>query len=145
MALLLTFGLAHALSTYPGEVSSHLEMECAPTCQLCHDNPAGGSGTATLPFAVAMQADGLAIAVPDSVAVALDALQARGAAADSDGDGTNDVDQLIIGENPNPDGTDFCPASGDAPPPIQRGCFAEGAALGFGLAVAAARWRRARR
>jgi len=145
MSFLLTFGLAHALSTFPGEVNSHLGMDCFPTCQLCHTTPAGGAGTATQPFAVEMQAEGLVISDATTVGTALDALAAKGAEADVDGDGQNDVEQLTVGETPNPDGTDFCPVGGDAPPPLTRGCFAEGSALGVGLLVGAARWRRARR
>jgi hypothetical protein len=145
MGLLLGFGLAHALSNFPGEVNASLGMECLPTCLLCHVSPAGGSGTATQPFAVSLIAEGLVISDASSVGVALSAVQAQGADADIDGDGQNDVDQVAAGENPNPDGTDFCPVGGDAPPPIERGCFNAGSALAVGLVIGGLRWRRARR
>jgi hypothetical protein len=146
MGPLLTFSLAHALSTFPGEVNEHLGMECFPSCQLCHTTPAGGAGTATQPFAEEMIREGLNIADPGSLSTALDALQAQGADADVDGDGQNDVDQLAAGENPNADGTDFCPADGgDAPPPLERGCFGGGAAMAVGLVVGGLRWRQSRR
>ena len=119
MGALLSIGLAFATSSFPGEANTHLGMECFATCLLCHTSPAGGTGTATQPFALSLVAEGLVTSDPTTLGVALDALLAQGAAADVDGDGQNDVEQLAAGENPNPDGTDFCPVDGgEAPPPI---------------------------
>ncbi len=147
MSLFLFVGLAHALSTLPGEVSTYLGMECAPSCLLCHTSPAGGSGTASQPFAIALLAEGLLISDSTSTAIALDAVLAAGTTYDANDDGVNDVAELTVGENPNPGGIDFCPEEGEAPPAIERGCFAGGdtAAGAAGVLVTALMFRRRRR
>jgi len=148
MSLLLAVNAAFALSNFPGLVQDELAMDCAPSCMLCHTTPAGGAGTATQSFADALAAEGFSVADTATLATALAAVQSKGTTYDGNGDGVNDVDELAVGENPNADGTDFCPADGDAPPTLTRGCFAEGgdtAAAGLGLGLAAAALRRARR
>lgn len=146
MTLLFFAATAHALSNFPGLVSDHLAMECNPSCTLCHTTPAGGAGTATQPFAEALFAEGLVSSDSATLTAALDAVQAAGATYDANADGVNDVDELTVGEDPNPDGTDFCPAGGDAPPALTRGCFADGTAASvLGVGFVAAAFRRGRR
>ncbi len=146
MSLFLFVGVAHALSNLPGDVSTYLGMECVPSCLLCHTSPAGGSGTASQPFAEALLAEGLLISDAASTGASLDAVLAAGTAYDGNADGVNDVAELTVGENPNPDGIDFCPVEGEAPPQIERGCFSggEAAAGAVGVLVTALSLRRRR-
>lgn len=147
--MLLFISMAHALSSFPGMVSDHLAMPCVPSCLLCHETPAGGSGTATQDFVLNLEAEGFDYTDAATLAAAVDAVQAG--AYDADADGVNDVDELLVGGNPNPGGVDFCAV--DGPPEVTRGCFGNrgsgdsgGAyAVGVGLAVWAMRARRARR
>lgn len=111
LLLALLAGPAHALSNFPAEIEADLGMPCAPTCDLCHASTSGG-GTPTQAFGLAMMDRGMSSST-DSIAPALDALVAD--AVDSDGDGTIDTEDLALGENPNPDGNDFCAAGIEGP------------------------------
>ena len=53
-ALLVVTPQASASSSYPGEIQSALNMDCAPPCTVCHRDQNGGTGTAQKPFAQAM-------------------------------------------------------------------------------------------
>lgn len=144
--MILFISMAHALSSFPGMVSDHLAMPCVPSCLLCHETPAGGSGTATQPFVVNLEAEGFNFVDSATLAPALDAVQAG--SYDADEDGVNDVDELLVGATPNPGGVDYCSVEG--PPEVTRGCFADSgstssAAFGLGAAVWAFALRRARR
>lgn len=146
MTLLFLATAAHALSNFPAVVSDHLVMDCNPTCTLCHTSPAGGAGTATQPFAENLFAEGFVSSDEATLTAALDAVQAAGTSYDANADGVNDVDELTLGEDPNPDGSDYCPADGDAPPTLTRGCFSSGGyASLLGIGLMAAGFRRARR
>jgi hypothetical protein len=140
LPVFLALSPAMASPSYPSAASSELGMECIPSCLLCHSTAAGGSGTATQPFGVALQEQGLGGGGDDvGLAVALGALAEAG--TDSDGDGRPDVEELTAGGNPNPDGVDFCSV-----PQLERGCFPESAGwiLGPGVVLAAFRLFRVR-
>lgn len=116
--LLALLPLAAASSIYPDTVASDLGMPCTPTCLLCHTTNSGGDGTATQPFALAMEDRGLTGgSATDLVTSALAAMESDG--VDSDSDGVIDVDELAAGDNPN-DATSFC--AGDVLQP-QYGCL----------------------
>lgn len=119
MLSLLT--LALATPDFPAEVSGALGMPCDPTCMLCHSTASGGPGTATQPFSVAMMERGMVAYDVPSLTDALTAMESDG--VDSDADGTSDIDELLLGADPN-GGADFC-----AGPTPQYGCFGGGAAL----------------
>lgn len=98
-ALLFTSSSALASSTYPGVIASKYSVT-APQCTLCHNNPAGGSGTATQPFASTMTGKGLTGgSATDLLGTLLDA-----STSDTDGDGVTDVDELKAGGDPNVSG-----------------------------------------
>lgn len=138
LPLLWTLSAApvQALSNFPAEVQDDLGMPCAPTCDLCHSGASGG-GTPTQAFGLAMMDRGLTSST-SSIAVALDEMVAD--AVDSDEDGTIDTEDLALGENPNPDGNDFCAAGLEGPSygclnvaPASAGLL--GLLLGGGLVV----------
>ncbi len=147
MFLLLLALPAQASFVYPDTVEAELAMPCAPSCMLCHESLAGGSGTVTKPTGQALMGEGLTGGSnTDALVAALEALAANG--TDSDADGTADVDELAAGADPN-GGADFCGA--DAVEPPVYGCVDVGGAgtsaagiVGVVLAAAgAARRRRA--
>ena len=145
LSLLVLLSPAFALSNFPGEISNDLGMPCTPTCALCHAS-AGGGGLASQPFGMAMKQRGLTTNT-SSISGALDGMATD--LVDSDSDGVTDLDQLANGENPNPDGVDFCAAGGGGAPPLAYGCSSQGpsprqglVALGIGLVGLAFRRRR---
>ena len=131
--------VAFASLTYPAEVADVLEMPCEPQCTLCHATIAGGTGTVTQDFGQAMMARGLTgVNNVEALDAALQAIADD--AVDSDDDGTVDVDELRAGQNPNPDGEDFC---GALTP--EFGCSSAGSAGGlWGALVVALGWLRRR-
>ena len=146
MSPFLLIGSAFALSGFPAIVRDDAGMSCLPSCMLCHDSNAGGAGTATQAFVASLEAEGFLASDDAPLTAALAAVQAGAGTYDVDGGGVNDVDELVAGSNPNPDGIDFCTV--DGPPEIQRGCFAGGdsgtVALGLGVGLATLGWRRRR-
>lgn len=130
---------AFASSVYPGAVEQELGMPCTPTCLLCHESLAGGSGTVVQEFGMAMRDRGLTGGSnTDALVAALGAMAADG--VDSDGDGTIDIDELIAGDNPNPGGDAFC----DTLTPTYGCSTAEGTSW-LGAAIAAGLLRRRQR
>jgi hypothetical protein len=118
-SLFLATSLARASGNFPGELQTWADTPCTPSCIVCHATAAGGGGTATQPFAMALKERGLS-GGGDSAALtnALDALEAD--AVDSNEDGTPDTEQLRAGVNPN-DGAAFCGDTvADTP---KYGCF----------------------
>ena len=133
--MLAVFALAFGSPTFPAVVEEELAMPCTPTCVLCHATPAGGSGTANQDFAGTVLGAGLVVADDQSLRDALASIE--GSAADTDGDGSADTEELAWGMNPNHGGEDFCAV----PRPVY-GCFQGSAVLVFGVIAGA--WRRRR-
>ena len=149
VAGVLSATAALSSSNYPGEVSNHLGGTTPiPSCTACHASNAGGAGTVTQAFGVAMLDQGLSgggdVA---ALTAALDALDTAG--TDSDTGGVGDVAELRAGTNPN-DGADDGNTGGGGGGGDQLqygfGCGAtepvDGAAAVLGLLVLGLRRRR---
>ncbi len=132
--MMFLFSLAWASPSFPAVVAEELAMPCTPSCILCHETVAGGTGTATQDFAGTCMSAGMMVADDASMAAALAQIEADG--TDTDGDGTPDIEELRLGMNPNPGGEDFC-----ATAQPQYGCF-QGSAILLGALVGASLRRR---
>jgi hypothetical protein len=136
----LLFSLAAASPVYPSTLVTDLSIPCTPACTVCHASNAGGSGTVTSDFGVAMMGQGMnGGSDTTSLQAALTAMTSS--AVDSDGDGVIDTEQLTAGIDPST-GTDFC--GGDPlPTPPHYGCGkSSSAALLFGVLFGARSLRR---
>jgi hypothetical protein len=102
-AVLLLCGAASASPSFPAELERALDLACAPVCTTCHSLPEGGFGTARTPFALAMQDAGLEARRTERIAPALEELRAL--ESDVDGDGAQDIDELVALDDPNSAGT----------------------------------------
>lgn len=80
-------------------VKGALDTPCLPGCGLCHEDPRGGLGTATRPFAEGLLARGFDYTQASSLVATLELLDRE--RADADGDGDADVDELRAGLDPN--------------------------------------------
>lgn len=149
---------ADAAPDYPRNIESHLGMNYAPPCSICHLHGQTGDGTPIEPFAWSMRARGLT-GSRDTLTPALDADQAD--KVDSDGDGITDIDELKNGTDVNSPANDCIIPSGthidegQCTPGVQAspslGCSVgkrgspdtSGFAVLIGMSLAlAARWRR---
>ncbi|HVU03702.1 MAG TPA: hypothetical protein VHE30_18210 [Polyangiaceae bacterium] len=129
VALVLVGGQALASPRYGATLKRSLDLFYEPPCSLCHEGgdaaiPTGrdGGAPATTPFARSLERRGLE---PDDDRSLEEALtRSRADAADSDGDGARDLDELAWGGNPNvPD----LPSEPTAEP-RQYGCAFAGSA-----------------
>jgi MYXO-CTERM domain-containing protein len=125
LSVFATAEVASALPTFPGYLQNTLQMECAPTCLLCHTDPEGESDTVKVGVYVPGVGEGVfvqnliahgngaisAVRNPSEAefAVALQSLRvdpcdstAPGTPpCDSDGDGKFDVDELVASQDPD--------------------------------------------
>ena len=91
---------AVALATpgFPGTIRAHLGLSYQPPCTLCHRSVQGGGPVVTL-FGASLLERGLQAGSDSSLTSALDRLVSDG--VDSDGDGVEDVDELLAGTDPS--------------------------------------------
>jgi hypothetical protein len=148
-AMLSMASTALGSSSYPDAMKSHLGLSSTPACTLCHEG-SPGFGTVTTPFgATAKGTYGLVAQDTTKLATVLNAMAKD--KADSDGDGTPDIDELKAGTDPNAEGN----ITAVEKPELIYGCQARiageqrsGAAaaafLSFALAAGIARRRRRR-
>ncbi len=145
---------AQASSNYPPALAAAIAKmypdakaaQCVPACTACHLTTAGGPGMMNK-FGRSLESFGLLPGNPDLVDNAFTMLAA--ADPDSDGDRTNDIEELQAGDSPSlafPDGVgQFCPdikygcgahIAAAPPPPVDRmGLFSAGlVVLGFAVA-----------
>ena len=101
--LLVTAWSSAALATpgFPDEIKAHLKLTDSPDCSICHEGQQK-KGTVTTAFGMKMMSRGLVEYDNKSLDAALDALE--GEKSDVDNDGTDDIDALKAGTDPN--GTD---------------------------------------
>jgi len=144
---------AHASSDFPPVLQQAIAKQfptakaaqCVPLCTACHETTAGGPANLNK-FGMRLESYGLLEGSPNTIDPALAALAA--ADPDSDGDGTNDIEELQAGDSPAfafPDGVDqWCPdikygcgahiAAAPAPPVDRVGLFSAGLVV-LGLAI----------
>jgi hypothetical protein len=129
---------ALATANFPSAIESELGAACRVPCTVCHATNAGGSGTVTRAFGIAMKDRGLVGSDTAALADALAQMDADG--VDSDGDGVLDTQALADGLDPN-DGSGLCGALLPT-----YGCFGGGSAAAVALMapLVARRRRRAR-
>src|SRR5690348_1973511 len=97
-ALLLP-SMAHAVERFPPAIARALQLSYEPPCSLCHLKANTDVVTVGTPFGLSMRARGMTSGNVNDMTAALDALKADG--VDDDGDGVNDVDEIIAGTDPN--------------------------------------------
>jgi hypothetical protein len=145
LAAALAWGsTAEAKEGFPRDMARHLGATSNAPCGVCHQDGKLGKDTIVTPFGWALRARGFS--GQDTLLQALDRLRADG--VDSDGDGATDVDELIVGSDPNSAAsTPGMPGTVSDP---KLGCALAGDARGGGgdtlgfaaLAVAGLAWRR---
>jgi hypothetical protein len=99
-SLLLSASSAQASGGYPAAIAAKFSVT-QPQCTLCHNNPAGGGGTATQPFALTMKSK-YGLTGGGALAALQTGLDAN--TDDTDGDGVGDVDEIKAGGDPNVSG-----------------------------------------
>ena len=110
--VLATAWPCQATPDFPAVVQQFVSAPSSPSCTICHNNPNGGIGTATQPFAEYLRSRGLVAYDENSLRTALTADEAEN--QDSNSDGVSDIDALKQGLDPNG-------ASGAKSPP-EFGC-----------------------
>jgi len=97
-ALMLGSSAALATPRLPAAVRDDLSLSYTPACSLCHIRGNTGAGTQITPFALSARSFGFDGNQRDLATALVDM---RAAHTDSDGDGVDDIDELIAGTDPN--------------------------------------------
>jgi hypothetical protein len=98
-AIVAAAPMARATPNFPDALRAKVPLSYTPPCTICHATLEGGTGTVVQKFGIAMRARGLQPNDETTLANALTKMKADN--VDSDGDGTNDVDELAAGKDPN--------------------------------------------
>lgn len=85
--------------SYPGDITTELDLSYTPVCGLCHLNGQVGLGTVQTPFGLSMRSEGLVANDTESLVTALGQLETK--AVDSDNDGVPDIEELRSQKDPN--------------------------------------------
>ena len=102
VAVLLFAGAAHASDTFPERIELKTGATLPPqphSCLLCHRTEDGGKSTVTKPFGLTMIDLGVQSGSRASVDGAL--VKLADEKLDSDGDGLDDLAELLAGRDPN--------------------------------------------
>jgi hypothetical protein len=91
--------MAHAVERFPPAITRALQLTYEPPCSLCHLKANIDVVTVGTPFALSMRARGMTSGNVNEMTAALNALKTD--RVDDDGDGVDDVDELIAGTDPN--------------------------------------------
>lgn len=119
----VTTQTANATPNFPDVIVAQVAAAARPPCVVCHNGGVTGRGTVTTPFGKSMRAHGLVAYDESSLKSALDQIAAE--KTDSIGDGTDDIDDLKAGRNPNvPDGAGAASVHVDEPVVPNYGCGA---------------------
>jgi len=110
--------LALATPTFPATIRNHLDLAYQPPCTLCHAT-VGGGGPVVTAMGRSLLARGMVANNDASLRAALDRLVTE--RVDSDGDGTIDIDELLVASDPN---TAQVSNLADVPP-LEHGCVGQ--------------------
>lgn len=124
LALVFSFGLADraaASPSYSDVVKRTFDMECAPSCLLCHTKEQGGFATANTKLGITLRRELDAECCNDQQLAGILEELAQ-AAFDSDGDGTSDADELRAFRDPNEVDSADAPSELTCRPSSASGC-----------------------
>jgi hypothetical protein len=163
--LVLSCPLARASEVYPAHVQAYLHLTYTPQCTLCHRDNLGGVGTVTQRFGVALMATYGLTGGSNFPALEMALSEAEAQNMDANFDCIPDIEELVLGMDPNspPPPTPCAAGDGGGPaanmafpistrPTPQYGCSAGrttenagGAALLLSAGAMVIGWRRGRR
>src|SRR6188508_618386 len=89
-----------ASQTYPATLKAMLNLKAEPKCTLCHANDLGGVNTVVTKFGKALMARG-ASGSSNARALSKALNSEQDDPVDSDGDGVDDLHELLDGSDPN--------------------------------------------
>lgn len=112
---------AAASPSYSAVVQRTFELDCAPSCLLCHTDKTGGFATANTKLGVRLRREYDAECCDDKLLTSILDELAR-TDTDSDGDGTSDADELRSFRDPNAVDSSEQPTELSCQPTEASGC-----------------------